>query len=82
MTNHKELINTAIHNYYHDNTELEMELKDYLEDLELYAQSAHEYIPFLLEIQKLNHMSRDYDIQVAKVIRDFEDKLVERMFGK
>ena len=47
MNNHKDLINTAIHNYYHENTELEMDLKDYFYELESKAQAFDEIVDCL-----------------------------------
>lgn len=79
---YRDLINEAIHNHYHDNTELEMRLKDYFKEVQELSEAADNYLPFLFEIQKLNHMSRDFDIQVTKIIRDFEEKLSSGLMNK
>jgi hypothetical protein len=52
MTNHKDLINEAIHNYYHENTELEMELKDYFYEVKNKAQAFDEVLEVMEDLNQ------------------------------
>ena len=72
MNNHKDLINTAIHNYYHENTELEMDLKDYFYELESKAQAFDEIVRFI-EYQQA------YDLTDSMVIQDI-DYAIRKVF--
>ena len=72
MNNHKDLINTAIHNYYHENTELEMDLKYYFYELESKAQAFDEIVRFM-EYQQA------YDLTDSMVIQDI-DYAIRKVF--
>ena len=72
MNNHKDLINTAIHNYYHENTELEMDLKDYFYELESKAQAFD-------EIVRCMEHQQAYDLTDSMVMQDI-DYAIRKLF--
>lgn len=58
MSNHKDLINQAIHNYYHEDTELEMELKDKIAEL-YYKSKTFDKLEKILNKYDISDMNND-----------------------
>lgn len=76
----KLLIDEAIHEYLHDDTETEMTVKDWFYDLRKQAAKADEYKVNLNEVKKqlkiqIRHARRDGDYSEASALSEALDMI-------